>query len=283
MDAGDRLDGVRAYYDARGESEWHRLDNPYEGAIEEEMHRRAFEELIPPGTRVLDVGGGPGKWAIWLLRRGHRVVLGDLSWKMLEIARREIAAEGLEAESVLELDARDLSAFAVGAFDVVMSMGPFYHLADETDRWRALAEARRVLRPGGLLLATVMTRYPWSIGALFEGGPERIAAARQALDSGVYRNPEPGRFTDAYLFRVDEVAGFFAAAGFTTQRLMASQGILHLVQEQVAELRERDAAAYDALVEVAYASSADPSILGISNHLLYAGVAGQRLSSSPQR
>jgi hypothetical protein len=52
---------------------------------------------------------------------------------------------------------------------------------------------------------------------------------------------------------------------------MASQGILHLVQEQVAELRERDAAAYDALIEMAYSCSTDPSILGISNHLLYAG------------
>lgn len=273
MAPADRLDGVRAYYDARGESEWHRLDNPYEGAIEEEMHRRAFEELIAPGARVLDIGGGPGKWTIWLLRRGHPVVLGDVSSKMLEIARREIAVAGLEAEKVLELDARDLSAFPDGSFDVVMSLGPLYHLVDEADRRRAVAEARRVLRPGGLLLATVMTRYPWSIGALLEGGPERISAARSALDSGVYRNPRPGRFTDAYLFRVDDVAGFFAAAGFTTQRLLASQGILHLVQEQVAELRERDADAYDALVEVAYAASADPSILGISNHLLYAGVA----------
>jgi SAM-dependent methyltransferase len=273
MSPADRVDGVRGYYDARGESEWHRLDNPYEGAIEQEMHRRAFEELIPAGARVLDLGGGPGRWTIWLLRRGHRVVLGDLSSKMLEIARREIAAAGLEAENVLELDARDLAAFPDAAFDVVLSLGPFYHLVDEADRGRAISEARRALRPGGLLLATVMTRYPWGIAALFEGGRERIAAARQAVASGVYRNPEAGRFTDAYLFRVADVAPFFEKAGFSTRRLMASQGMLHLVQEQVAELRERDAAAYDALIEMAYAASADPSILGISNHVLYAGVA----------
>jgi SAM-dependent methyltransferase len=272
MSPADRVDEVRAYYDARGESEWHRLDNPYEGAIEQEMHRRAFEELIPPGARVLDLGGGPGKWTIWLLRRGHRVVLGDLSPKMLEIAWREIAAAGLAAEQVLELDARDLSALPDGAFDVVVSLGPLYHLTDEADRGRAIGEARRVLRPGGLLLATVMTRYPWGIGALFEGGQERIAAARQAVDTGVYRNPDSGRFTEAYLFRVEDVAPFFEEAGFSTRRLIASQGMLHLVQAQVAELRERDGEAYDALIEMAYAASADPSILGISNHILYAGV-----------
>jgi len=222
MAPGDRVDGVRAYYDARGESEWHRLDNPYEGAIEQEMNRRAFEELIPPGARVLDLGGGPGKWTIWLLRRGHRVVLGDVSPKMLDIARRELAMAGVAAESVLELDARDLSVFPDGGFDVVLSLGPFYHLVDDADRRRALTEARRVLRPGGLLLATVMTRYPWTVGALLEGGPQRIAAAGRALDTGVYQDPEPGRLTEAYLFRVEEVGPFFEAAGFRTRRLMAS-------------------------------------------------------------
>jgi ubiquinone/menaquinone biosynthesis C-methylase UbiE len=65
----DPLHPVRAYYDARGESEWYRLENPYEGAIEQELHRRAFEELLPPGARVLDLGGGPGRWTIWLARR----------------------------------------------------------------------------------------------------------------------------------------------------------------------------------------------------------------------
>lgn len=271
MSADDRVVGVRAYYDARGESEWHRLDNPYEGAVEQEMYRRALEGLIPSGARVLDVGGGPGRWTIWLLQRGHQVVLGDLSPGMLDIARRELDRAGLQAEGILEIDARDLGVLPDGAFDVVLSLGPFYHLVEEVDRQLALAEARRVLRPGGLLVATVMTRYPWSVGAIMEGGAERIAAARRALDTGVYQDPQPGRLTDAYLFRVEDVRPFFETAGFSTRRLMAAQGLLHLVQEQVAELRERDPAAYEALLDITYRSSTDRSLLGASNHLLYAG------------
>lgn len=274
MSDADRLDPVRRYYQERGESELHRLDNPYEGVIERELHRRVFEELIPTGARVLDLGGGPGQWTAWLLERGHHVVLADLSPTMLAIARRELRARGLQADGVVEVDARDLSRFADGEFDVVLALGPFYHLIEVVDRTEALEEARRVLRPGGLLLATVMTRYPWTLAALLEGGPGRVEVASQALADGVYRHPEDGRFTEAYLFRVEEVPGFFESAGFTTQRLMASQGMLHLVQEQVAGLWERDAAAYDALIEMAYRSSGDTSILGISNHLLYAGVAG---------
>ena len=124
---------------------------------------------------------------------------------------------------------------------------------------------------GGLLLATVMTRYSWLLGVLLESGSTRLADVRRALEDGVYRNEEPGRFTEAYLYRPAEVAPFFEASGFETLRVMASQSFLYLVQEQVAELRERDEAAYEALLDIAYAAAADPSILGIAGHILYAG------------
>lgn len=54
---------------------------------------------------------------------------------------------------------------------------------------------------------------------------------------------------------------------------MASQSFLDLVQAQVADLHERDAEAYEALLDIAYAAATDPSILGISGHILYAGRA----------
>jgi S-adenosylmethionine-dependent methyltransferase len=265
------IEAVRAYYDARGESEWHRLDNPYEGAVEQELHRRAFEELLPPAGRVLDLGGGPGKWTIWLARRGHRVVLADLSPRLLAIARRELAEAGVEAEAVLELDARDLGTFAAEEFDAVLALGPFYHLVDRADRELAARETLRVLRPGGLLLATVMTRYSWLLGVLLEGGSALLPAVRRLLEDGVYRNQEPGRFTEAYLYRAEDVGLFFAAAGFEPLRVMASQGILNQVQEEVAGLHERDPEAYQELLEIAYQASTDPSVLGLSGHLLYAG------------
>ncbi|MFN2462917.1 MAG: methyltransferase domain-containing protein [Candidatus Dormibacteria bacterium] len=270
MEAGD-VSGVRDYYEARGESEWHRLDNPYEGAVEGEFHRRTFEELIPAGGRVLDVGGGPGKWTIWLLRRGHRVVLGDLSPRMLDIARRELKAAGVEAEAVVELDARDLSAFADAEFDAVLCLGPLYHLVAAADREAAVREAGRVLRPGGILLATVMMPYAWALGLALEYGTSRLPEVARALEDGVYRNPDAGRFTDAYLFRPEAVAPFFEGLGFRTVRLLASQGFLNLVQEQLAELRERDEPGYRRLIDLAYAASSDPSTWGLSGHLLYAG------------
>ena len=220
---------------------------------------------------MLDLGGGPGKWTIWLARRGHQVVLADLSPKLLAIARRELGEAGVVAESVLELDARDLGRIASEEFDAVLALGPFYHLVEPADRELAARETLRVLRPGGLLLATVMTRYSWLLGVLLEGGSARLAAVRRLLEDGVYRNEEPGRFTEAYLYRTEEVVPFFAGIGFDTVRVMASQGILNQVQEQVAGLHERDPDAYQALLEIAYEAATDPAILGLSGHILYAG------------
>jgi len=267
----DSVERVREYYRLRGESEWHRLAAPFDGGVEWEIHRRAFGEWLAPASHVLDLGGGPGRWTIWLAERGHRVVLGDLSPAQLDIARREVAAAGVAVEDIVELDARDLSRFADGEFDAVLALGPFYHLVEAAGRDRALAEARRVLKPGGRLFATVMSRYSWMLGVLFEWGGSRLADVRRLLDEGVYRNQEQGRFTEAYLFRPDEVAAFFESGGFATRRLLASQGILQLVQEQVAELRERDDAAWEALVDIAYETAGDASVHGLSSHLLYIG------------
>lgn len=260
---------VRDYYDLRGESEWHRLALPFDGEVEWEIHRRALARWLPEGGRVLDAGGGPGRWAIWMARRGHRVVLGDISGVQLEIARREVAAEGLELEAIVELDARDLSRFPDASFDAVLSLGPFYHLTVESDRARARSEAARVLRPGGRLLATVMGRYAWFLGLALDG-VRPPAELLPLLRSGEYAG-RGGPFADAYLYRPEEVAPFFEAGGLATLALLASQGILNLVQERVAELREQSQAAWEELIEVAYETAADPSVHGLSTHLLYAG------------
>ncbi|HEV2952976.1 MAG TPA: class I SAM-dependent methyltransferase [Candidatus Dormibacteraeota bacterium] len=269
--ATDSVDRVRAYYDVRGESEWHRLAAPFDGGIEWELHRRAFRDWLPRGADVLDVGGGPGRWTIWLAEHGHRVILGDLSPVQLEIARREIAACGVSVEDVVELDARDLSRYPDASFDAVLALGPFYHLLDAADRQAAAREALRVLRPGGRFFATVMTRYTWMLEVMMDGGSDRIDDVRRLLDDGTYRNHQPGRFTEAYLHRPEDVTPFFEAAGFTSLHRMSSQGMLLLVADKVAELAESDPPAWEALIEIAYASSSDPSISGIGGHLLYIG------------
>ncbi|PRY19157.1 ubiquinone/menaquinone biosynthesis C-methylase UbiE [Pseudosporangium ferrugineum] len=104
----------------------------------------------PPAT-VIDVGGGPGRQARHLLDHGYDVTLYDLVPKHVDQA----AARGVPA---LVGDARRLPVGDVTA-DVVLLLGPLYHLPDATDRASALTEAVRVLRPGGVAVVAALSRW----------------------------------------------------------------------------------------------------------------------------
>ena len=86
----ETLDAVRSYYANSGEREWARLENPDDGALEFEVTCHTLAKYLPSNARVLDMGGGPGRYTIWLAQRGHRVVLADLSPELLSIARAKI-------------------------------------------------------------------------------------------------------------------------------------------------------------------------------------------------
>ena len=269
-------DDVRAYYQGFGEREWTRLATA-EGRVEFAVNTHAIAAYLPPGARVLDSGGGPGRYSLWLAERGHRVVLADLSPELLAIARDKMAASAVGAlvEEIVEADACDLGRWPDGSFDTALSLGPFYHLPAPADRDRAAAELARVLRPAGLAFVALMPRYAF-LRRTLALPDERPRLARpdfvaRVLDDGVFINDLPGRFTDGYGLRPEEVAPFFARHGFIMLALLASQGIAAGLEDALAELPGSNPAAYQATLEVVVRTADDPSILGLSSHLLYVG------------
>jgi hypothetical protein len=93
----------------------------------------------------------------------------------------------------------------------------------------------------------------------------------RVLDDGVFINDLPGRFTGGYGVRPEVVAPFFARHGFTRLALLACEGIATGLEDALAELAGSNPAAYQATLDVVVRTADDPSILGLSNHLLYVG------------
>jgi len=126
---------------------------------------------------------------------------------------------------------------------------------------------------GGLLIAAVMPRYMRLLMTVLERGSAAFdeGAVSRILEDGRHDDERPGRFTGGYLVHPEDVAPFFEAHGFTLRRLMASQGFLGWAQSDVADLAQRDRPAHERLLDLAYATAADPTILGMAAHLLFIG------------
>jgi SAM-dependent methyltransferase len=259
---------IRAHYD---EGEEHaRLTVPPEGRLELLRTQAILRAALPRApARVLDVGGGAGIHARWLADDGYDVLLLDPVPLHVEQAR----AAGLAAELG---DARELPA-ADASFDSVLLLGPLYHLPDRADRLRTLTEARRAVRPGGLVAAAAISRFASTLDGLRMGAladPAFRANVAHAYATGVHRNPErvPGWFTTAYLHRADDLRAEVAEAGFEDPRVVGVEGPAWLLGDLAAWLD--DAERRSILLEHLEGLESEPTLLGASAHLLALGHCG---------
>ncbi|MGE5580200.1 MAG: class I SAM-dependent methyltransferase [Bacillota bacterium] len=265
---------VESFYDSSAQYEWDRMDRH---RMEFHATLRAMREFTPPRSTILDVGGGPGRYSIELAKAGHKVTLLDLSSKNVEMAKQKAKELGVQLVDFVHGNALDLSRFADGTFDVVLLMGPLYHLVEPADRDRAIREALRVLRPGGLLFAAFITRYAVYMD-LLKSDPSLIGRQAKAyeriVDTGVHipTDQNPG-FTDAHFIHPMEIEPLMSGHGLTTLRLAVAEGLIAPVEAAVNALPED---LFEAWVDVCYRLGTDPITWGAGEHMLYVGTSTAR-------
>jgi len=227
--------------------------------------------LPPPPARLLDVGGGPGTYAAPLARRGYRVHLVDPVQLHVEQARQAAGSDPAAAFTAAAGDARRLSE-ADQSQDAVLLFGPLYHLTGGADRRQALAEARRVLRPGGRLLAMAVCRFASLLDGLYQGwldDPDFRPIVDQDLADGQHRNPDPvGRpefFTTAYFHTPDGLVQEIERAGFSGTTVYGVEGPGWPLRREWADPQRRGQ-----ILFAARSVETEPSLIGFSDHLIAA-------------
>lgn len=252
----DERSRVVAFY--AGEDESARLHEG-EGRVELLRTQELLRAVLPAApARVLDVGGAAGVHAAWLAGDGHDVEVVDLVPGHVEQAR----SLGLAARLG---DARSLPVDD-GTVDAVLLLGPLYHLRSRADRLQALTEARRALRPGGLLAAAAVSRIAAALDLLRKGSfddPGPRAAAERIAATGV----DGTALADAvfWFHTAEGLAEEIGEAGFTAVDVRGVEGPAWPL------MRPRDRAddgSVDRVLAIARLADADPSTVGASAHLL---------------
>lgn len=227
----------------------------------------------PPAT-LFDIGGGAGIYAFWLASLGYSVHLVDAMPLHIAQAQQVASEPGTPALASLSVgDARHLD-FADESADAVLLLGPLYHLTVHEDRLQALREARRVLRPGGVVCAVGISRFASALDGLHRGfllDPEFEEIVRHDLATGQHRNPNArrGYFTTAFFHHPEELRTEVREAGFEEVRLLGIEGPALMTPDFAAFWDQEDKR--EVLLRTVRTVETEPSLLGASPHILAVG------------
>jgi ubiquinone/menaquinone biosynthesis C-methylase UbiE len=251
-----------------GYDEASRLSTKAHGLLEKIRTQELLRRHLPePPAGVLDVGGGPGAHARWLAADGYRVHLVD----PVERHLAEAAATG--SCSVERGDARCLTA-SDASYDVVLLLGPLYHLTDPADRLQALREARRSVRPGGLVAVAAISRNApllelAALGRLDEASRARVGSI---LTTGRH-DPALG-FTTAYFHTVEGLRAEMSDAGLADVSVSGVEGpawpALVALEAHTGETLA-DSPRLASALAAARLAEYDPGLARVSSHLLAFG------------
>lgn len=232
--------------------------------------------LVSDNMSIADIGGATGAFSFWLAGQGHRVSLLDLVDRHIEIAKQHENDNGISLASAIVGDARKLP-FESNSFDLVLLMGPLYHLQDKSDRLKSLEEAYRVLKPNGRLVCEVISRY----ASMFDGyifglveDPEFIPILQRDIKTGCHQDTSSSKryFTDGYFHHPEELVSELKKSNFEFEDIIAVTSFANAIQNIKSKME--DVNYLNTLLETIKLVEKEPSLMGISSH--YIGIGKKR-------
>lgn len=261
---------MHAHYELGLEAD--RLAATAVGRLEfERTQEIVLRHVPPPPATVADIGGGPGRYSLWLADVGYRVVHRDIVPLHVDQVQRAAGSESAIDSAVgdaLHLDLPDASV------DAVLLLGPLYHLERRPDRLQALREAARIVRPGGAVFGAAISRWAARLDGvlkhrLYESIPGFLEFVGPLERSGLMPALEPGWFC-GFAHRPDQLRGEFASAGLAVADIVCVEGAAFLLSDL--DARMADQGAWRIVLETTRAHERVPELMGIGPHLLATGL-----------
>jgi SAM-dependent methyltransferase len=264
---------VREFY-KDAQKEWDRLDIPL-CRIEFASTLALIDAYITgQKKKVADIGGGPGRYTIELLKRGCDATLFDLSPENVALAETKAAELGLRAERYLVGDARDLSALRDQHFDGILALGPLYHLTARQERIAFLQAARLLLKPDGILIAAYLNA--WGIArTLLTDAPTWFADSSNVASLLTGAEFVGARacsgFTECHWSNPDRAREEMQEAGFVVLEEVGAEGFASGVRNEIAAIAKDNPTLFEKIVDFGVLTSKLQQYRHSTDHLLLVG------------
>ncbi|XHH10545.1 MAG: class I SAM-dependent methyltransferase [Candidatus Bathyarchaeia archaeon] len=229
--------------------------------------------ISKPPLVIADIGGGTGPYAFMLAKMGYSVHLIDLTLVHTEKAKFIEKTSGHQLARISVGDARFIG-LNDQSIDVVLFLGPLYHITAREDRIKALREAYRVLKPKGLIFAAGISRFTSFIDGIRGGyinDPDFVSIINQDLKNGAHMNPEnkPFYFTTAFFHHPNELKQELEDSGFIFKSELAIEGPAWITKDfdtywKVTKLRKK-------ILSFIETIESDSTLIGASAHIMAIG------------
>ena len=262
----DSIETVRKFYDETVNYEWNRLERH---KVEFELCKRYINRYIKPNDRVLDLGGGPGRYSLYMAEQGCDVTLADLSQKNVDFALNKAKELGLPLSGMC-VDSRDLSGIDDEQFDHVLCMGPMYHLKDKNDRIKTIEECLKKLKPNGTIFVAFVSSYSFVWDYLLRD-PALILENERKSQLNIMLDDESFSglgFTDNFFIRPKDVLPFFEPFSMEKLHLINCESFLYLRE---AELLRQTPEVVSAWLDLAEQVCEREDFLSLAEHIMYVG------------
>ncbi|MBE5817858.1 MAG: class I SAM-dependent methyltransferase [Clostridiales bacterium] len=218
-----------------------------------------IERYLKNGAKILDIGAGAGEYSLYFARKGYEVFSLELADANISAFRQKLLPD--DKIDLVQGNALDLSRYEDKSFDVVLMLGPLYHLQSENDRIKCISQAKRVLKDDGkIFFAFISNDFVFLTEFMYD---------KDYFSTGDY-DKQSFKLNDfPFVFHtVESARDLLLKADVKIIHEIASDGASELIAERINELSDAD---YEQYLKYHFYICEKPELLGMTNHLLFVG------------
>ncbi len=231
------------------------------GSVEFLTSDKYISSYLKKGDKILEIGAGCGKYSLHYADLGYKVASIELIERNLNVLKNGIK-KGMDIEAY-QGDAIDLSRFADNTFDVTLVLGPLYHLYESDDINKAISEAIRVTKKGGIICIAYLTSDSIMVGWALQDNHLLDGRGKDFDSNYKMINYPEGLFAAFYIKEFKELMSKYDVEYLKN---IATDGMSDHFGDKIDSLSDEE---FEVWLDYHFSTCEREELQGYSNHMLY--------------